>query len=198
MWENISAAGSFGQFIVLLAATAFAVRQLRQLHRQNELQASLPYLAIGRTEEWRRARRAIDAIVADPVRDRPFDVREWEGEDSSSPLVWMGNFFNEIGALVQLRLIDGDEVLWSYRFAIIRAWDALLPLTSYYRTAGGYPEVWSGFEALMIRARALGPEAAATRMRELLPKHLREEFDRSNRAVLQYADRAAGPRPSRE
>lgn len=51
-WDAIAALASFGQLVVVLLAATLGFAQLRQLHRQNELQATIPYFAYTRTSEF--------------------------------------------------------------------------------------------------------------------------------------------------
>ena len=51
----LSAIGTFGQFVVVTVAAAFATVQIRQLRRQNELQATIPYFSYSHSTAYRSA-----------------------------------------------------------------------------------------------------------------------------------------------
>jgi hypothetical protein len=190
MWEALIAVGTFGQFIVVLAAALFALRQLRVLRRQTELQATLPFLTIQRSPEYTNGVVALRKLVADPPTFARIDAEDWWSIDLAG-LRWIGNFFNEIGILTHERLIDGDTVLWNYRFHILLAWDALLPYTAHFRTVRNYPNFWAPFEALAVRARAASVATRYVQVRERLPVALRADYDRSREGVLDFAKRCA-------
>ncbi len=190
MMEILTAVGTFGQFVVVLAAAAFALRQLRQLHRQNELQATLPFLAIQRSDAYFEAMAAVENAIANPPGPE-FQWQDWQTAEHWR-LRWMGNLFNEIGLLINAGLIDGNVVQGSYHHHIVRAWDALLPYTALRRTTGNYPALFTAFESLAVRARAVTIrfQDGNAFTRRSLPPNLREEFDRSQRAVLEFAEPA--------
>jgi hypothetical protein len=186
MWEAMMAAGTFGQFIVVLAAAIFALRQLRVLRRQTELEATLPFLTIQRSPEYSNGVLALRKLAANPPTPARLDTDDWWSPDFAD-LRWIGNFFNEIGILTHEGLIDGETVLWNYRTHITMAWDALLPYTAHFRTARNIPNFWAPFEALAVRARAASAQTRQSHVRERLPAALRQDYDRSRQHVLDVA-----------
>ncbi len=106
--------GVFGQFVVVLVAATLGVAQLRQLHRQNELQATIPCLVYTRTTEFNTGFR----IVRDEVLGKTDDVElkaALAAADAAHPRVIavfnLANFFTKRGVLVQERMIDVDTVV---------------------------------------------------------------------------------------
>ena len=179
-WEMLSAIGTFGQFIVVIAAAAFATMQIRQLRRQNELQATIPYFNYARSEVYRSAARLIHMQRSDPP-DEQLAIA-LAAADVSDPRVQQlsahGDFFNELGLLVQEGLIDGRVVLTHFYFHIGAAWAVLRPFAAKCRRTQK-SHMWGSFEALAVRARTVTPSDRVKRLRRQLPAALRADYERS-------------------
>jgi hypothetical protein len=179
-WEMLSAIGTFGQFIVVIAAAAFATMQIRQLRRQNELQATIPYFNYARSEAYQSAARLIRMQASDHPDEQL--AAALAADDDSDPRVeelgTHGDFFNELGLLVQEGLIDGRVVLTHFYFHIVVTWTVLHPFVAIRRRAQK-SHMWGSFEALAVRARTVTPSDRAKRLRSQLPAELRADYDRS-------------------
>ena len=180
-WDAVAAVGSFGQFVVVLVAATLGVAQLRQLHRQNELQATIPYFAYTRTTEFNTGFR----IVRDEVLGVTDDVElkaALAAADLAHPRVIavfnLANFFNELGVLVQERMIDVDTVVPYFRFQIVATWDVFRPMCA-ARRGNGVGGFMAPLEALAVRAAVYDESARFVQSRRALPPHLRTAFDRS-------------------
>ena len=180
-WDAVAAVGSFGQFVVVLIAATLGVAQLRQLHRQNELQATIPYFAYTRTTEFNLGFR----IVRDEVLGVTDDVElkaALAAADLAHPRVIavfnLANFFNELGVLVQERMIDVDIIVPYFRFQIITTWSVFRPMCA-ARRRNGVGGFMAPLEALAVRAAAYDASARFAQSRRALPPRLRADFDRS-------------------
>lgn len=150
-WDALAAIGSFGQFIVVLGAAFFGYAQLKQLRRQNELQATIPYFAFTRTDDFNRAFRI--------VRDEVLGVNE--DETLRPAIARADNFFNELGVLVQEDMIDEATAVGFFRFQIGATWQTFRPKVANRRSAGvnGF---MAPLEALAVRAAAFDESVAET------------------------------------
>jgi hypothetical protein len=178
-WNALGAAGSFGQFLVVLVAAILALRQLDHLRRQSELDASIPHLRENRTPQFLDTMALVGA-VADGGDEQLRAVID--GGHSTDPrlrqIFMLGMFFNELGLLVEKGLIRGDTILPLYRQEIITTWAVTLPMVRRGR-AGREGSMWAPFEALAVRARAINVEGRFSEIRASLPASLRADFDHS-------------------
>ncbi len=62
-WEVLGAVGAFGQFLVLFVAAIVAFEQIRQVHKQNELQALMPLLLFSNSAEFFKLREEARALA---------------------------------------------------------------------------------------------------------------------------------------
>jgi hypothetical protein len=180
-WDALGAVATAGQFVVVFIAATLALAQLRQLHRQNELQATIPYFAYTRTTEFNVGFR----IVRDEVLGVTNDVElqaALAAADLAHPRVIavfnLANFFNELGVLVQARMIDVDTVVPYFRFQIVSTWEVFRPMCA-VRRRNGVAGFMAPLEALAVRATAYDERNRFAQTRRALPPHLRAAFDRS-------------------
>lgn len=180
-WDAVAALAGFGQFVVVFLAATLGFAQLRQLHRQNELQATIPYFAYTRTSEF----NAGFLIVRNETLGLTNDLELRAAlaiADLAHPRVMLvfntANFFNELGVLVQERMIDEATVVSYFRFQILSTWEIFRPMCAYRRRAG-VVSFMAPFEALAIRAEAYDEADRFRQCRRGLPPHLRTAYDRS-------------------
>lgn len=180
-WDALAAIGSFGQFVVVFLAATLGIAQLRQLHRQNELQATIPYFAYTRTPEFNAGFLIVRQEVLGITNDLELRAA-LAGADLSHPRVLavfnLANFFNELGVLVQERMIDDKTIVPYFLFQITATWDIFRPMCAYRRRTG-VPSFMAPFEALAVRAAAYNHGDRFKQSRRRLPPELREAYDRS-------------------
>ena len=196
-WDALGAIGSFGQFIVVSVAAFFAVQQIVLLRRQNELQATLPYFAYTRTPEFNAAFIIVRTEMLTGPRDPGLARAIADGtlEDQRVLAIFnLANFFNELGVLVQERMIDEDTTLGFFRWQIVATWDLFAPFVA-SRRASGASGLMTNLEALAVRARAYDMSKRYDRARRTLPESLRGAFDASvaaTRAMSATAPESSG------
>ena len=177
-WNALAAAGSFGQFIVVLVAAILALRQLEHLRRQSELQASIPFLGEIQKSAFLEGLALVVAAAGGDVELRALVERGEVADPRVGKVLHVAMFFNNMGILVEKGLIRGETIIPSYRWQIVMAWDLLLPYAR-KRRAGTSWAHWAPFEALAVRARAMNVENRFAEVRASLPPPLRANFDRS-------------------
>ena len=181
-WEAVAAIGSFGQFIVVLAAAFFGYSQLKQLRRQNELQATIPYFAYTRTEGFHAGFKIVRSIILEGSDDAGLRAQIIAG-DLDDPrilaLLNLASFFNELGVLVQEEMIDGNTILPFFRGQIISTWELFAPFVIARRQTPGMAGIFAHFEALAVRAQHTSDDDRFARARRLLPPRMRAAFDAS-------------------
>lgn len=141
-WEALTALGTLGSALVVAVAAGAAVLQIRHLRAGNQLEAILKIYDTFNSNEMVVARRycltdlppilATDASCAAMLRDT--DPR----------VLLVGNFFNEIGALVVDGFLD-ERVIWPLVPTAGRLWRILSGLAHEWRRQRSDP-VWADFE----------------------------------------------------
>ena len=188
MTEWLSAIGSFGQFIVVLAAALFAVVQLRQIRRQVDLQSIEPLFSFSRTEEFQGlidAVRALHAAGPEAWTDRS----RWESTEFRK-VVRFGALGNEVGTLVAARLLPQDLFTPIFRPYFLLAWDVLGPWLAEYRHGNPAMTIprFAAFEALIVRTSTETDIDRFAQMRAALPPAIRERYTESNARVRALYD----------
>lgn len=147
-WDALAAISSFGQFIVVLAAAFFGFAQLKQMRRQSELQATIPYFAYTRGEEFNRAFRIVRAEIFDRNSDPQLRAAIAQADINDprvASLFNLANFFNELGVLVQEDMIDRQTVLSFFRGQILATWELFEPFVIARRTYPGAGSIFVNF-----------------------------------------------------
>ncbi|GAC1410428.1 MAG: hypothetical protein NVSMB64_19550 [Candidatus Velthaea sp.] len=192
-WDALAALGSLGQFVVVLIAATIGVAQLRQLHRQNELQATIPYFAYTRTTEFNAGFRIVrDEVlgVTDDVELKAALAAADLGHARVLAVFNLANFFNELGVLVQAGMIDVDTVVPYFRFQIVATWEVFRPMCA-ARRRNGVVGFMAPLEALAVRAAAYDESARFVQSRRALPPRFRAAFDRSVAETAAFQARQA-------
>ena len=199
MTEWLTAIGSFGQFVVVSVASAFAVVQLRQIRRQVDLQSIESLFSYSRSAEFERLIDAVNRLHAEGS-EAWSDASRWDSVDFKR-VVRFAMFGNELSNLVAQRLLSENPFLPIFRFAFLRAWDILRPWLADQRYGGGGETInprLVGFEALIIQLSAETFVDRFAVMRAALPPALRPRYDESNMGIRAlYRARYGLTRPSK-
>jgi hypothetical protein len=129
-WNAMIAIGTLGQFTVVLVAAFFALRQLKHMRRQSELEASLSLLGWVRSAEYRETYPHVAAAAA-ADSDVRAALRRGDATDVRVlKVLSFAHFLNEVGILVEHDLIKGSTVIPYYREAIVLTWDLVMPFVA--------------------------------------------------------------------
>lgn len=142
-WEAVTAIASLSSAIVVCVAAVAAVIQIRHLRTGNQLEAFLRIYDVFNSPDMIAARRYCleelpDVLANDSLRAAfiagPIEPR----------LLLVGNFENEVGALV----VDGfleERLVWPLVPIAARLWAIAEPVAQHLRSQRDYP-VWADFE----------------------------------------------------
>jgi len=183
MTEWLSAIGTFGQFVVVSLASAFALVQIRQIRRQVDLQSVESLFSYSRTDEFERLHEAVNRLHAEGS-EAWSDASRWESADFKR-VIRFAMFGNELSNLIARRLLSEDLFVPIFRNAFLRAWDVIGSWLAVQRYGNGEmtnPRL-VGFEALIIRLSSEGFIDRFAVMRAALPPALRPRYDESNRRI---------------
>ncbi len=155
IFDTINAVAQVGTLIVLLGTAIAALVQIRHLRAGNELEAILQLAEELETERMQTALRFV-RFGLDEALERPTyrrDLAELGFVDSSVHLEMIAcNWFDRVGSLVKLRLIDERTFLDLFARLIIYYWDHLAPAIALLRRNRGVGQ-YENFEYLAALAR---------------------------------------------
>lgn len=149
LWNTIATCATF----VVIAATAVAaIFQLRHARGGNQIAALAELRSSFHTPEFSEAFNFVTRNVRELTQDPEFRYqfihrteRTPEHVAAIRRITLVGNFFEEMGALLIAGLLDKASVNMIYSSGVTLAWEALLPLVAVSRRASG-PAVWENFE----------------------------------------------------
>lgn len=146
--EWVTAIATAGTFVVIAASAAAALFQLRHMRGSNQIVALTECRETLESPEFRTAQR----FVSYELPNRLKDPQEWHnalkipfsGEYESIGTV--ANFFESMGLFVKSGIIDDNLACDFWAYAVLRNWNALLPVTTYLRHTIGSTALWENFE----------------------------------------------------
>lgn len=158
LWSTLA---SFGTFIVIAATAVAAIVQLRHARSGNQIAALTELRDAFQSSEFTRAISFVETHLSDLLKNPAFRYQfeyraartdEFSGAIHQARLV--GNYFEDMGALIAAGLLDADLTAMIYSTDLTRAWEALKPLVAIGRRAPEGNAVWENFEyAAMLSQR---------------------------------------------
>ena len=156
IFDTINATAQVATLFVLLGTAVAAIAQIRHLRAGNELEALLQLAQELETERMQTALRFV-RFELDEALERPAyrrDLAELGFVDSSvHPEMFACNWFDRVGSLVKLRLIDERTFLDLFARLTAYYWDHLAPVVALLRRERGVGQ-YENFEYLAALARA--------------------------------------------
>jgi hypothetical protein len=148
-WEALTAVGTVLSALVVAVAAIAAVVQIRHLRAANQLEAILGIYESFNSNEMVLARRYcandLPALLKDPTW-----LSNMKSSEIDPRVTFVGNFFNEIGAL----LVDGfldERLVRPLVPTASQLWSILSPIALEWRKHRTDP-VWADFEYLAALA----------------------------------------------
>lgn len=149
VWSTLA---SVGTFIVIAATAVAAIIQLRHARSGNQIAALQELRDAFQSREFSDAMTFLDTHIAEFVKDPEFRfqfanraARTEEYHEAISYARLIGNYFEDMGALVAAGLLDRELTCMIYSNDIARAWEALEPIIGIGRRYGG-KAIWENFE----------------------------------------------------
>jgi Domain of unknown function (DUF4760) len=155
--ELVNTLATFGTFLVIAGTAIAAIVQLRHARSSNQIEA-LAELREGRdTSEMHAAQRFVTWELSERLKDVVFryqlahpEIMAAENQQAWTDLRRVGNFYENMGALVKNGLADQKLVLDIFWSQILSNWKKLEPLTAIRRRATGDKSIWENFEYLTV------------------------------------------------
>jgi hypothetical protein len=150
--ELVNTLATFGTFLVIAGTAIAALIQLRHARGSNQIAALDELRTVFQSREFTEAQGFLDARLGELVKNPTFryqwahrDKRTDEFNDDIQRARLVGNYFEDVGALVVAGLLDGELTCMIYSSDITRAWEGLQPLIAIGRRVAG-KSAWENFE----------------------------------------------------
>lgn len=158
--ELLNSFATFGTFLVIAGTAIAALVQLRHARGSNQIAALDELREAFQSREFSEAQSFVDTRVGELVKDPAFRY-QWANRAARTDeflaqiqyVRLIGNYFEDVGALILAGLLDADLAIPIYGTDIVRAWDALEPITAIGRRRGG-AAIWENFEYAAMLCKA--------------------------------------------
>jgi hypothetical protein len=155
--QLVNTLATFGTFLVIAGTAIAAIVQLRHARSSNQIEA-LAELREGRdSSEMQSAQRFVTWELSGKLKDVVFryQVAHPEAMTAEHQPAWtdvrrIGNFYENMGALVKNGLADRNLVLDIFWGQILGNWGKLAQVAAIRRRATGDKSIWENFEYLTV------------------------------------------------
>jgi Domain of unknown function (DUF4760) len=155
--ELVNTLATFGTFVVIAGTAIAALVQLRHARSSNQIEALAELREGTENPEMRTAERFVLHNLSEKLKDPAFryQLAHHEAMTAETQLQWsdirrVGNFFENMGALVKNGLADRNLVLDIFFGRLLNNWEHLTPVVAIRRQATGNNAVWENFEYLAV------------------------------------------------
>ena len=148
--EWVTAIGTVGTFVVIMASAIAALVQLRHTRGSNQIIALTECRETLESVEFQDAREfvalKVPQLVADPEMQRRLQEPFFPNE--LRPAGNVANFFESMGAFVRFNIIDRRIACDLWCGVVVSSWNGVLPITRVRRQLD--PGIWENFEYLAV------------------------------------------------
>jgi hypothetical protein len=157
--ELVNTLATFGTFVVIAATAIAAIVQLRHARSSNLIAALNELRETTETPDFRAAQHFVLTELPKKLKDPAFRY-QFENPaartDEIRPFIAMvnaiGNFYENVGVLVNTGLVDKGLVMQVWYANVMASWERLAPLAAIHRRRAG-DAVWENFEYLTVLAQ---------------------------------------------
>lgn len=150
--EILNTFATFGTFLVIAGTAIAALVQLRHARGSNQIAALDELREAFQSQEFAEAQTFVDTRLDELVKNPAFRY-QWANRAARTDeflaqiqfIRLVGNYFEDVGALILAGLLDPDLAIPIYGTDIVRAWDGLEAVTAIGRRRGG-KAIWENFE----------------------------------------------------
>ena len=171
-WEAVTALSTLASAVIVGIAATAAVLQIRHLRAGNQLAAVLRIYDVFNGPEMVQARKyciyELPPILADDAARAAM-----AGAEMDPRVLLVGNFANEIGALVVDGFLD-QRLIWPLVPITARVWNIVAPLAHELRRDRIDP-IWADFEYLAALEERVDRESHVRRFPAWFRPRLRQE-----------------------
>jgi hypothetical protein len=171
-FELVNTFATFGTFLVIAGTAIAALVQLRHARGSNQIAALDELREAFQSHEFSEAQNFLDTKLGERMKNPVFRY-QWANRSARTEeflaeiecIRLVGNYFEDVGALILAGLLDADLAISIYCADVTRAWDQLLPLTAISRRLRGNA-IWENFEYVTMLSKKwleTNPEGAYPR-----------------------------------
>jgi hypothetical protein len=155
LWNTFA---TFGTFAVIAATAIAALVQLRHARGSNQIAALNELQDASQTPRFEAAQHVVQTELEGRLKDPEFRyqvshraARTIENRAFMASVNIVGNFYEHLGLLVKIGLLDSELALdfWSGTTPLL--WERLAPYTAIARRVAG-DQLWENFEYLAVSA----------------------------------------------
>jgi hypothetical protein len=153
--ELFNTFATLGTFIVIAATAIVAIVQLRHMRSSNQIAAINELRETIETPEFQAAQQFVMAELPAKARDPAFrhqvfdrTARTDENWPNIAKVVRVGNFFETMGMLVKVGMVDRNLTLDVLSGNVVQAWTLLASFTAILRRRD--KGLWENFEYLTV------------------------------------------------
>jgi len=158
--ELVNTVATLGTFLVIAATAIAAIVQLRHARGSNQIAALTELRDAFQSHEFSQAMGFIETRLPELLENPEFryqfanqSARTPEFRDDIDRIRLVGNYFEDMGALIIAGLVDRQSLCTIYASDLTRAWDAMEPALAVARRKIGNA-LWENFEfAAMLSFR---------------------------------------------
>jgi hypothetical protein len=187
--ESLNTLATLGTFVVIAATAVAALIQLRHARSSNQIAALTQLRDAFQSREFSEANGLVltrlEELLKNPVFRYQLANRAARTDEFTPAIIsinLIGNYFEDMGALMVAGLLDTKLVCTIYSSDITQCWERLEPVVAIQRRKGG-DAVWENFEyAAMLAFRWIDarPNGAYPPNAPRLP--IRDEWLEADRA----------------
>jgi hypothetical protein len=157
--ELVNTLATFGTFFVIAATAIAALVQLRHARGSNQIAALDELRTVFQSREFSDAQAFLETRLGDLVKNPAFRY-QWANRGARTEefridierVRLIGNYFEDVGALIAAGLLDAELTSMIYSSDVVRAWELMEPITAMARRVHGN-QVWVYFEYAATLAR---------------------------------------------
>jgi hypothetical protein len=157
--ELVNSLATFGTFLVIAGTAIAALVQLRHARGSNQIAALDELREAFQSPGFSDAQGFLDTRLSEQLKNPAFRyqwayraARTEEFRDNIERVRLVGNYFEDVGALILAGLLDADLAISIYCADVTRAWDELEPLTAISRRLRGNA-IWENFEYVTMLSK---------------------------------------------
>jgi hypothetical protein len=150
--EMVNTVATLGTFLVIAATAIAAIVQLRHARGSNQIAALTELRDAFQSHEFAEAVNIIETRLPNLMENPEFryqlltrGARTPEFLEDIERVRLVGNYFEDMGALVIAGLVDRELLCMIYSNDLSRAWETMEPAVAISRRSVG-DAVWEGFE----------------------------------------------------
>lgn len=157
--ELVNSLATLGTFLVIAATAIVAIVQLRHARSSNQIEAIAELREGSSTVEMQSADEFIRRGLVEKLNDPAFRYQiantdrgllTVENQTPWSAILRVGNFYENMGALVKTELADKNLVLDIFSNQVLNNWKVLSPIVCLVRASRDDHSIWENFEYLAV------------------------------------------------